>query len=1049
MLKKIIVLIALTLLANLLVKADESSTTSTKAFPEFRKKAAKLTPYSPEDYALGRELLKAIREFAKKRKPVFDRTMLFARTHYYHSGRLFNCKYYWYDRPLFASRMLWEPGKELNSLKPVSFKKTIELYKSYDLDGLATFFQSYRHTTKPLYEAVADLKLDPAKFHIMLSATPSVGAYRKIDDGTLRLILNNPYSFRLNGESVMASYLTDRKTPEAVAKYLKDLDARCGGKKIMLISQIYGGQLSKGWRGKKLSHPMNLYHKHKSVPATLLLHHIDYISKYLRVSGGVEIGDYYTNSSLKLDKDYYNEVALPLFGAAIAQEEFNGKKIFMNRFEVGYTSYHGAQSLSRDGTKSLRGLLDAGIKNRLDILLGTEWDELNEDTHIEPTVAKPMSSQRIIKYYASRLRKEPPTPNPGDDLSLPNMIISQRRQLTNGWMMDVELLNVPDTDKGEKYSVVLELLNENSKAVFKSKPVAFDTAKMKDHTFNLPSGQFAACQLLQPRLTINYRGKQRVISEGLPFTVMRTTTSRDHTYFCTPLRNVLFPIASEVDFKDTGKMLAPGVKELSLNTSLKFADELNTVELVQDSYEIYAYDPQDEWLQNDPDRRLYELSRFYLNTPDRIFIKLERSISNAPSAMTFVSHKDPINKKDENPTMKWKAVKAFSEQRSTPFQASDWTSHTLISIKKQDIDKAVLTVSGVRTRGPDKGKKFEWQIPLKELGDYGIKSKIFDDGLGFSLQTQYRPPKVPLPLNCTEVKFKTILAGDEPNGVIGLRAVGNNGKVYWSKGFAVNNKVSKQKIQTQVYSDERGREILYVAENRVPDIKYEFTPKYGNILYTPAGREFYGHIGGFIATAIDFQGLHAATYSIPRPYYSAKGKKSPAPVWEKQPDGQWALRFDGKSANFLALPNTAVPQRAGFMLTFDLKPDIIKPRQVIFSQEGVYWAGFRLSVVNGKFQIVFKRRTPHIKSSPKLSTATFKSNVPLLAGKWQKIVLKYDEKYLTISANGKSQSFPCEGIGLWLTISNFGGIGKIGNGKDALYQGLLRSLEIKHTAAAR
>ena len=336
--------------------------------------------------------------------------------------------------------------------------------------------------------------------------------------------------------------------------------------------------------------------------------------------------------SLKVDTGYYNDVALPLFCAAVAQDEFNGKKILMNRFETGYTSYHGAQTLSRDGTKTLRRYLDMGIKYNLDILLGTEWDELNEDTHIEPTVAKPMSSQRIIKYYADKLRNLAPTPNPGDDLSLPNLIISQRRQLTNGWMMDVELLNVPDTDKGEEYSVVLELLNENSKVVFKSKPVIFNSAKIKDRTFNLPSGQFASCQLLQPRLTIDYKGKQRVISEGLPFTIMRTTTSRDHTYFCTPLRNVLFPITSEVDFKDTGKMLAPGVKDISLNASLKFADELNEVEVVQDSYEIYAYDPQNEWLQNDPDRKLYKLSLFYLSPSSegkpRILLNLKKNITS-------------------------------------------------------------------------------------------------------------------------------------------------------------------------------------------------------------------------------------------------------------------------------------------------------------------------------------------------------------------------------------------------------------------------------------
>jgi hypothetical protein len=309
---------------------------------------------------------------------------------------------------------------------------------------------------------------------------------------------------------------------------------------------------------------------------------------------------------------------------------------------------------------------------------------------------------------------------------------------------------------------------------------------------------------------------------------------------------------------------------------------------------------------------------------------------------------------------------------------------------------------------------------------------------------------VPLPLNCDDVKFKTVLAADEPNGILAVRAVSNNGKVYWSKGFAVNNKVSADKLPIQVYSEDRGPLSLKVAKNRVPDIKYEFTPRYGNIIATDAGREFYAHAGSFLSTAIAFKGLINSRFSIPQCYYKYQkpdGINKSAPIWEKQPDGKWALRFDGKYGNFLALPNTAVPHRAGFTMTFDLKPEVLKPEQIIFAQYGVYLTGFRLSVVDGKFKIEFKRWTPFDKTS-RISEIEFKSKVPLYAGKWQKVVFKYDEKQVTVSANGKTESFPCQGISQWLTISSFGGSGRLGKNKEPLYyNGLLRSLEIKHTAS--
>lgn len=1018
-----------------------------KSFPEFRKKAANLTPYSPADFALGSELLKEIRTLAKKRKSMFGRPMVFARSQPYRSGRLYYCRYVWVDRPLFASRMLWEPGK--SDYKDISFRKTLELFDRYGLDGYSSFVFPYARTMRGIYKAATDLKLNPEKFHILLGITPG-GVYSQIDDRSLDLFINSPYSLRFNEKNIAVSYVTDRHTPEKVAESLKKLEKRSKGKEIMLVSQIHYGNIRKGWRVSRLSDPYDLYLKHGSVPATLLLHHLDYLSKYLRVSGGLDMGAIYNNADLTLNYEYYNKVAIPLYAAAIAQDEFNGKKLLCNRVEVGYTSYHGAQTLSRDGTKTLRGFLDIGIENNLDIMMGTEWDELNEDTNFEPTVAKPMATQRIVKYYMSKLRKEEPVPNPGDDLSLPNMIISQRRQSAYGWAVDVELLNVPDTNSGKPYSVILELLNQNDDVVFKSNEVDFNTAKLKDHTVKLPSENFASCRLLQPRLTINYNGKKRIVSEGLPFTIMRATTSGDHTYFNTPLRNILFSESSEIKFEDTGKILAPNVKQLELNASLKFADELSAIEVVQDSREIYAYDPQDEYLRNDPERVLYKFSYAYINNPNRIFVTVKTSISNAPSAKTFTTPSDPLNKAFENPTIKVSAVEAFSEKTTTPIPVNHWVGGELISIEKKDIDKAVLTITGIRTSGQNKDEKFEWQIPIRDIGKYGVKSKIFEDGLMLALQTQYRPTIVPLPLNSSSAKFKTMLVADEPNGVMAVRAVSKNGKVYWSKGFTVNNNESDIKIPIQVYSEDRGAVTLSVSKNRVPAIKYEFTPQYGNILTTTAGREFYGHAGGFLSTAIAFKGLVHSRASIPQSYYEyqkTNGINKSAPIWVKQADGKWALYFDGKHGNFLALPNTAVPHRAGFTMAFELKPEVVKSEQIIFAQYGIYLTGFRLSVVDGKFNIEFNRWTPFRKGT-RITTVEFASQVPLFANKWQTVIFKYDEKQVTISANGKTESFPCEGISRWLTISSFGGSGAFSKkGERLYYQGLLRSLEIKHTAS--
>src|SRR5690606_8290842 len=146
-----------------------------------------------------------------------------------------------------------------------------------------------------------------------------------------------------------------------------------------------------------------------------------------------------------------------------------------------------------------------------------------------------------------------------------------------------------------------------------------------------------------------------------------------------------------------------------------------------------------------------------------------------------------------------------------------------------------------------------------------------------------------------------------------------------------------------------------------------------------------------------FTGGESAAFSIPFYLYSNnifKGADKPAPEWTQLEDGQWALDFDGKRGNFLALPNIVIPQRAGFTVEFDIKPRQVKPEQVLFANEAYSFGTFNLSVKDGKFQIRFTRRTPGRPDLPSYSVKDFKTNIPLVADKWQKVVLSYDEAKL-------------------------------------------------------
>lgn len=1016
--------------------------------------AAKIEVNSPADFEAGRQLLLQIQQQAATRKPVLDRPYVFARSQTKYSGRLYQDFYAWQDRPLFASRLTWD--NETSDYKAASFAKTFELYQSYGLDGFATFAWpgEYQRTMKVLFDTATQLKLDPNTFHFMLEETADP-SYLNIDQNTLDLIEHNPYYFRVGDKSVITSYVMDQMTPEQIEKAIQPLRQRSGGP-LLFLPMIHFIHLTDG-NGKPIYigdvEEMYRLH-HNTLPASLLRQMVAYLQSYMAVSDGLYIGPIGINPDRTTDINFSANVLYPLFKSVLAEPQYNGKKILAAQAVVGYTNFQGAQSHSRDGTKTLRTSFDLAEQFQPDILIGTEWDELNEDTGFQPQVAKPMSSQRIVKYYMSRFRHQAPTPNPGDDLSLPNLIVSQRRQILPGVTLDIELLNVPDTNKGLPYTVELELQDEKDKVIYHSAPVPFNTAQLHDKTFYLPSENFKDSQALRPRLTINYRGTKRVIGVGLPFTVLRATTAWDQTYFCTPIRNVLQPENALVKFALAQKEISPGVSTVNLSAKINSPEKIADAEVVQDSRVVFAYDPHNEYLQQDPDRRLLKLSCMYVHNPPRVSINYKVALNNAPSALTFVQPAGPTPN-TIIPTVKAMASKAFTDAmygwNGNQFQGpADWWDHSrLISIKKEDMDSAVLEINGVRTDGANKGEKFNWQLPLKDLGNYGVISKVFEDGLMFSLETQYRPTKMPLPVDATSLDFNQSVVADDPQGVLALRLVTEDGKIYWSKPFAVDSEPSAKTVPVAVYSSSAKKGIqLQMPANRVLDIKYDFTPQWGNILHTSAGREFYGHAGGFLSVSTAFTGGENAASDIPFSLYSYrifKGADRPAPQWVQTEDGQWALSFDGEHGNFLALPQEVIPERAGFTMSFEIKPEEVKPDQVLFANEAYTYGTFNLSVKDGKFQFYFTRRTPDNPALGAWSQKYFQTNIPLYPGKWQKVVFSYDESKLILSANGQTESFPFEGIGLYLQSSVFGGQGdRTKEGVIPFFHGLLRSLEVKH-----
>lgn len=140
-----------------------------------------------------------------------------------------------------------------------------------------------------------------------------------------------------------------------------------------------------------------------------------------------------------------------------------------------------------------------------------------------------------------------------------------------------------------------------------------------------------------------------------------------------------------------------------------------------------------------------------------------------------------------------------------------------------------------------------------------------------------------------------------------------------------------------------------------------------------------------------------------------------------------------------------MPQRAAFTLSFDIKPDEVKPEQVLFANEASTNGDLNISVKDGYFEFYYVARNLGHDKLPSWSRVSFKTDIPLIQGKWQKVTVTYDQSQISLTANGQTESFPLQGVGLYLQISGFGGSGgRTAQGVIPFFKGDLRAFEVKH-----
>lgn len=927
----------------------------------------------------------------------------------------------WIDRPLFLNRE-W---REMQDGKDQGFLKDIQLAKEYGIDGFTILGNAYQNRYKNYLNIIE--RNQPSDFSFMPGLAWRVPAYdrflKNAQDG-----IKSKYSPRINGKVPFFSY---GSIPLPEINTIRAKLAKDGCEDILLFDDVWLDIFGEYNNGKKLSAETlagmqaKIQEKLDLVDGLILANYNMYRNP---------LGDYTLSKRFyfDLDKDY----VAPVF-EKVYDEEKNREKLLGFNVRHGYINHMAGVNEAETGTEQLRQALDTALLYNPDIISLVEWNEANENTSFQPTVYNAKALQRIIKCYASKMKNAPLRPNEGDNLSVPNLIVSSRQVVQLGEKYRIELLNVPDSDSEKSYTAQLTLKDETGKIIKAFKPDNFKCNNLTAVTYTLATEQITGARAVSPELTI-------VNGTDAEITLTSLTHTRIVPSFCLnckevrlPLRDLLVPEKSNFELAK----INPD-QSLTLTGSIASPEPLVSLEILDNDDEVFAVDRANEFKL--ADNYLF-LAGFSTKQGGTRNLKIE-----------FAGTDDFIFKPWSYP------YAGFGQWAKT---------NNLVSGKLlfwADGVKFLLSIP--RNHQKDVAIKFEieglkpFQIAVSDIVAKGKYGAELAGHTFFQIEHMRKLADHPVNLNTNKAVFSATVSSEFKAPCFQVRAITQSGKIYRSKpllpekhgdgkepAYGYSGAFSKalaalrawvrptasethaaDKESYNVFSCTLGKAVAVDwPADEIIDINYAFTPEYGTVLRDLENPFFDAKLGG------GFKYLDPLRFgSLP------DGVSQTAPSWVKS-DDQWMLRFDGKG-NYLVLPPGTIPN-GPFTLEFECKTES-GANQALFRQNSLKPGSILLYIIDGKLQAEFASMGRNY--GEKIDALQVNLDFP--ANKWVKVKAAYNLHSLVFEVDGKSRKIPFNLRAARMTASIFGGFSS--DDKDIkdknlkFFQGDLRSLHIRHNA---
>jgi len=935
------------------------------------------------------------------RERVLPRTLFFSRTQPKYNLFSNTLLRRWIDRPLFFDRRTEESTKPFSIVSSASFLKLQESARAYGLDGLGSLLSVPTQGTAFLEMLDAadshpgrslPLVLEVAGAMNEHSATQRLEIFERIAEPALR----SPNVMRVNGRILVLTYAIDSEPMESWHAFRTAVRERFGDQ-FLFITDVTT-------RRPAL---LREFQEMNGVSERTLEGFRQHLRQWLDVSDGIMwAGGSHTNlPDGTLDRAFYRDFLVPVFNGVLNEQPYRGKLLGLDA-EVGYVNVMTSRRTNpEEGTRRLRDNFEIALEANPDFITMPEWDELNENTSIAPTLTNSLSTQRIIRSYISKFSGDPSRPLPGDDTSVPNLVLSFTPYVKLGDRQDFEILSIPDGSVKGDIRVELSLKNLQGEVVHSFPPVALASDRMADHTFSLPSELLASDPAVTPSLKVTTAdGRVSQWENGLETIRLLPTWNLNYKVTKIPLRDLLQP--KEASFRLSSDQPGSGVK---VEGSISCDEPIMSVEVVQDSRELYAMNSELNPASGEALIMLYWQS---MRNP----IPFEGRIEVRDGSLRkFADWTRPEYKRSSYHL----AAKADSDGRQiVPFSTDSGVNSTNARggfFLIENPESAILSM---------KTNLFTADFPVKDIMANGQIAKVFPNGLTVQAKRLDTLAEVPYPLLKNDASFVATVHPWRKDTPLQMRVITESGKIYRSAPVMPYT-LSDRQIRIPVWSESTGTPVeVSLSSSRVPDIAIEMDPRGEAVLPTSGGSYFYGLVGGvpFDMGAFAKRALRNAYPSFSR---------DTSPEWTTE-DGKTCLRFDGKG-NFLYFPEETLP-RGSFTLEFEIKPDS-DSLQVLCTSRGYRRGALTLMLDKGKLIGQWLDRDDKI--------TPLDTGLSLPLEQWSRVRVSYDLTSLQFSVNGQNITLPApKPASSAIAPFIFGGYG---NGRDPGYfSGLLRNLRIYH-----